>query len=268
MKRFSFFMVLLAATVTASAASPVATVEDISQADYRTVTVSYALANPPAVVTFSAETNGPNGWIALDGRCLSTASGDIFRKVDAASGSFRWDVDRLGLERLIATGDLRVKLTAWRTDDTPDYMVVNIAAYGIAAVDRVRYYTSTNELPGGLLDNTEYRKSMVVMRRLHARGIPWTMGSPVGEQGRAGDSRETQHQVTLTNDYYLGVFPLTVAQVTAIYSTENSGQTAGFPVDRAMRICDRVYYTNGNFPMRSSNWPAAPAARAHPPKSR
>lgn len=259
MRHLLLLLVALPATIVVAAA-PKATVTSVSQSADRTVTVRYSLANPPAVVTFSVETNGANGWVELDGRCVSSVAGDIFKKVTFDSGEFRWNVDGFGLEGPIASGNLRVKLTAWRTDDTPDYMVVNIAAYGMAAADRVRYYTSTNELPGGLLDNTEYRKSMVVMRRLHARGIPWTMGSPAGEQGRAGGSRETQHQVTLTNDYYLGVFPLTVAQVTAIYSTENSGQTAGFPVDRAMRICDRVYYTNGNFPMRSSNWPAAPAA--------
>ena len=247
-------------TAMAVAATPKATVTSISQSADRTVTVAYSLANPPAVVTFAAETNSANGWVALDGRCVSSVSGDIFRKVTAASGTFRWNVDGLGLDGPIASGNLRVKLTAWRTDDTPDYMVVNISAYGIAAADRVRYYTSTNELPGGLLDNSEYRKSMVVMRRLHARGIPWTMGSAKGEPGRSGDDREKQHLVTLTNDYYLGVFPLTVAQVTAIYSTGNSGQTGGFPIDRAMRICDRVYHTNNNFPMRNADWPAAPAA--------
>ena len=257
MKHIPMFFVLACAAM-ATAARPLATVAGVTQTSDRTVIVSYTLANPPAVITFAAETNGANGWVELDGRCVSSVSGDIFRRVDSASGTFRWNVDGMGLDEPIASGNLRVKLTAWRTYDTPDYMVVNIVANGISAADRVRYYTSTNELPGGLLGNPEYRKSQVVMKRMHARGIPWTMGSPVNEQGRSGDTRETQHQVTLTNDYYIGVFPLTVAQVTAIYSTANSGQTAGFPVDRAMRISDRVYYKNGNFSMRNSNWPDAP----------
>ena len=257
MKSFGMFMAM-AASVAAAAAAPQATVTYLSQAADRTVTVRYSLANPPAVVTFSAETNGANGWVELDGRCVSYVVGDIFRRIASDAGEFRWNVDGFGLEGPIASGNLRVKLTAWRTDDTPDYMVVQLAN-GVAATDRVRYYTSTNELPGGLLDNPEYRQSQLVMRRIHARGMPWVMGSPPGEPGRAGDTRETQHPAMLTNDYYIGVFPITVAQMGAIYGQGIQVTTGAFPIDRAMRICDRVYYTNGNFPMRNTNWPAPPA---------
>ena len=258
MKYLSTFMVL-ACAATVTAARPQVTVTDVVQDSDRTVTVSYTLANPPAVITFAAETNGANGWVELDGRCVSSVSGDIFRKVNAAFGRFRWNLDSLGIEGPISSGNLRVKLKAWRTDDTPDYMVVQLGN-GISAADRVRYYTSTNELPGGLLDNPEYRQSQVVMRRIHARGIPWIMGSPANEPGRAGDTRETQHPAMLTNDYYIGVFPLTVAQIGIIYCQGNQTTTGAFPIDRAMRICDRVYYKNGNFPMRNDNWPAPPAS--------
>ena len=248
-----------------SAVAPKATVTGLAQESDRTVTVNYSLAGAPAVVTFSAETNGPGGWVALDGKCMSTACGDIFRCVNGETGTFRWNVDRMGLDEAIAAGNLRVKLTAWRLDDTPDYMVVSLASNVIPAENRVRYYTSTNELPGGLLGNHEYRKSMVVMKRMRARGIRWMMGSPVGTPGRMGNdqttgaSPETMHPVTLTNDYYIGVFPLTVAQMAAIYYPNQSGVTAGFPVDRAMRICDQVYYKQTFcFVMRNTNWPEAP----------
>ena len=255
-------MLLLSASISlvTAAARPVATVTSISQSADRTVTVAYTLDNQPAIVTFSAETNGANGWVELDGRCVSSVSGDIFKKVASASGSFRWNVDGLGLEGPIASGNLRVKLSAWHLDDSPDYMVVNLAPYGISAADRVRYYTSTNELPGGLLDNCEYRTSQLVMRRIHARGIPWIMGSPPGEPGRAGDSREKQHPVTLTNDYYLGVFPLTVSQVSIIFQPDNGGRSGGFPKNRAMRICDQLYYSTVGCQMRDVDWPADPTS--------
>ena len=249
-----------------SVSTPKATVTGFAQLADRTVVVTYSLANAPAVVTFTAETNGPNGWVALEGRCFSSVSGDVFRRVDGEAGTFNWNVDRLGIDEAIASGNLRVKVTAWRLDDTPDYMVVSLASSVIPAADRVRYYTSTNELPGGLLGNREYRKSMVVMKRMHARGVRWMMGSPVGTPGRngadaySGSLPETMHPVTLTNDYYIGVFPLTVAQMAAIYGPGESGITGGFPIDRAMRICDQVYYTKTfGYPMRNSNWPEPPA---------
>ena len=67
---------------TPSVSVPKATVTGLAQWADRTVVVTYSLANAPAVVTFTAETNGPNGWVALEGRCFSSVSGDVFRRVD------------------------------------------------------------------------------------------------------------------------------------------------------------------------------------------
>ena len=49
----------------------------------------------------------------------------------------------------------------------------------------------------------------------------FTMGSPTSESGRGGD--ETQHQVTLTNGFYLGKYEVTQAQ----YQTVMNGNSAG-----------------------------------------
>ena len=40
-----------------------------------------------------------------------------------------------------------------------------------------RYYTSTNFLPGGLLSNPAYRTSSILMRKILAKDVTWTMGS-------------------------------------------------------------------------------------------
>ena len=239
------------------AAAPQASVTSVVQGADRTVTVSYALLNPPAIVTFSAETNGPAGWAPMDGKCVSTVQGDVFRKVTGSSGSFRWNVDRFGIDGAIASGDLRIVLTAWRVWDPPDYMTVSIAKGAVSAADRVRWYTSTNELPGGLLENTAYRMSKVVMRRIHARGVPWTMGSSGSEGGRDATS-EASHPAMLTNDYYIGVFPMTVAQMSAILDQPYVGR---FYSERPMRICDRMWYMSGTATpvLRDAEWPAPPA---------
>jgi formylglycine-generating enzyme required for sulfatase activity len=50
----------------------------------------------------------------------------------------------------------------------------------------------------------------MVFRKIPARGVTWRMGSPAGELGREDD--EKPHLVTLTKDYWFGVFPVTMAQ--------------------------------------------------------
>ena len=60
----------------------------------------------------------------------------------------------------------------------------------------------------------------------------FTMGSPASESGRGTD--ETQHQVTLTNGFYLGKYEVTQAQYEAVMtgntnSERHAGQFAGNP---------------------------------------
>ncbi len=56
----------------------------------------------------------------------------------------------------------------------------------------------------------EYKTTKLVMRRIPS-GI-FIMGSPEDELGRLPWIDETQHEVTLTQDFYIGVFPVTERQ--------------------------------------------------------
>jgi formylglycine-generating enzyme required for sulfatase activity len=60
--------------------------------------------------------------------------------------------------------------------------------------------------PGGWTD--EYKTTKLVLRRIPAG--TFTMGSPANELGR--DADEAEHTVTLTKDYYVGVFEVTQKQ--------------------------------------------------------
>ena len=62
----------------------------------------------------------------------------------------------------------------------------------------------------------------------------FTMGSPTTEADRGGD--ETQHQVTLTNGFYLGEYEVTQAQ----YQTVMTGNSEGLNADQAMFITKEV----------------------------
>ena len=186
----------------------------------RDVVVSYTLANAPAVVTLDIQTNavvdGVETWASIGGEHIQTFAPDspVWQKVEGnGEKTIIWkaEADWPGFRVLGA----RAVVTAWALNDTPDYMVVDLNG----AADSQRYYTSTNFLPGGLLGNEAYRTSKLVMRRIHAKNIPWTMGS-IFEANR--NTKEYAHAAVLTNDYYLGVFPVTQAQWANVAGYNNS----------------------------------------------
>lgn len=208
----------------AAAVVPSVTGVSISQDRSRKVTISYTLENGPAVVTFDIQTNcvteAGTEWVSIGGRNVShyTGDGNCLVTGDTAH-SIEWHPDKSWPDRKIAAGGVRAVLTAWSPDSTPDYMVVDLAE---TSSNRVRYYTSTNDLPGGLLDNPAYRTTHLVMRRIHAKNVPWTKGS-FFEGGRTA-ATEMTYAVTLTNDYYLGVFELTQGQWAMIKGTSVSAK--------------------------------------------
>ena len=71
----------------------------------------------------------------------------------------------------------------------------------------------------GVTNDAKYATTHLVLRKIPAKGQTFTMGSPVGEIGRVDtdtatmpSGRETQHEVSFTNDFYIGVFELTQYQ--------------------------------------------------------
>lgn len=213
----------------ADAVAPEITVDTISPSSSHLVTISYALANAPAVVTFSMETNGPAGWAVVDPAALRTARGDFNRLVSEGPHTITWKPYKDFKGAAIAEGGARAVLTAWPTDNPPAYMVVDLTD------GSKRYYESEAHLPyGGVLSNDIYRTSQLVMKKVIAKGVTWKMGT-VGETGRA--TTEASHTVTLDENYYLAVFPLTQRQHTLI---KGSAPTLRFKVDGDMRPSDVV----------------------------
>ena len=68
---------------------------------------------------------------------------------------------------------------------------------------------------------TNHSVASIGMQMIFCPPGTFTMGSPSSETGRGGD--ETQHQVTLTNGFYLGKYELTQAQ----YETVMNGNSEG-----------------------------------------
>ncbi len=207
-------------------------------ASSREVTITYALTNAPAVVTLDIQTNGPNGWVSIGGEhidCFSPDS-DVWRKVEGKDTySIKWHPDQSWPSNkvTVADGGVKAVVTAWALDDTPDYMVVDIA--NAAEKNSQRYYPSAEFLPGGLLGRDEYRTTKLVMRKVRAKNVRWTMGS-IYEQGRTAN--EATHDVVFTNNFYIGVFEVTQSQFYQVAGFNNSA----YKIDGAMRPVNQVSF--------------------------
>jgi formylglycine-generating enzyme required for sulfatase activity len=139
------------------------------------------------------------------------------------------------------------------------FLVVDLAGGTSAPSYPVNYL---NAVPaGGWTD--EHRTSKLVLRRIPATTPDFTMGSPVGELGRF--TNETLHAVTLTSDYYLGVFEVTQRQwelVTgakpAYYNNADEYQTR--PVEQVSYFEIRENPANGSI---TPSWPQSSQVHAN-----
>ena len=209
-------MTLLAASAAVSAATadlvPEVSGVTMSQPpNSRRVTINYTLANAPAVVTLDVQTNRTGAatadaadWVSIGGENIRFVTGDVWKKVEVGERTITWRSDRSWRGHKVDA--VRAVVTAWSLDNTPDYLVVDISEK--AQQNAQRYYPSAAFLPGGLLGNPDYRTTSIVLRKVMAKDVTWTMGSTVLETHRNA-ANEATHKVTLTNSYYFGVFPVT-----------------------------------------------------------
>ena len=88
-----------------------------------------------------------------------------------------------------------------------DYLAVDLSGGTHAATYPVTYYRTIADVPGG--PNSDTYKNTQLLLRLIPKGV-FVMGSPATEAGRT--AAEVQHVVTLTKDFYIGVFEVTQRQ--------------------------------------------------------
>jgi formylglycine-generating enzyme required for sulfatase activity len=110
--------------------------------------------------------------------------------------------------------------------------------------------TDLDAAPADLLTNADYKTTKIVLRRIEPG--TFTMGSPEGELGR-GDW-ETQHEVELTQAFYVGIFEVTHRQWERVMGTDPSffeGDT---------RPVEQVSWNT----IRGGDWPGSPAGSGAP----
>ena len=197
--------ILIAAVSATCLAAPTLKIDAIDQnPDSRIVSITYTISGEPAVVTLDGITAGGQ---ALDEATLADVQGDVNKLIPVDSGHrIYWKPDETVKGADYTTASFSV--TAWATNAPPDYMVIDLSN----KIERVHYYTSTNRFPVPLSD-ASYRTTKLVMRRIPAAGVTFRMGSPTDETGRqSSENYEATHYVKLTNDFYIGIYPVTRRQ--------------------------------------------------------
>ena len=187
----------------------------MTQADDRTVTISYTLDGAPAIVTVDILTNGvPLTGALLKGRL----TGDFNRKVAPGAHAVTWNPS---LDQRLA-GDRRwtdcakAVVTAWPTNAPPTWMVVDLRV-----ANSIEFYPDESWFPEPVTSDI-YKTDLLVMRKIPAANVIWRIGSPnpvshsdymeYGRQADGASPNEIAHPVMLTEDYYIGVFEVTQGQ--------------------------------------------------------
>ena len=214
----------LALAVSASAfAVPELTGLTVNQDGAKVLTVSFSLSEK-AVVTMDILTNG----VSIGADNYRTLREPLSPKDEfpanriAAAGPhvWMWRPTREWPGYKFENGEFSVEVKAWSLDAPPDYMVLDSSSVSNAPA----FYAKAEDLPEGGIKTADpedadavaaladdvYRKSKLVLRKIPAAGVKWRMGAPVDEYWRRDG--ETAHYVTLTNDYYVSIYPLTFSQ--------------------------------------------------------
>lgn len=208
-----------------------------------------------AVVTAEVRVNGE----AIAPERFVSVAGDVGHVVEPGPRRFTWNARKDWPEQKL-TG-VTVALTAWATNATPDYLVVDLTATNRSVRETVTYYVSEADIPYGVTSDL-YKTERLVMRKIPAAGVRWAMGSPEGETGRVRDD-EILHFVTLTSDYYMGVYPVTVGQYRLVRGAVNANAEAlknPVPADADCHPVSAVAYGYKDAPVQhwlrnSACWP-------------
>ena len=207
-----------------------ATVGDVSfrqDRGTRVVTVNYTLSNEgnPAYVTMEV-LDGDGVAIAAANLNIKTATGDISQidghavPDDGATKTITWPImsDCPGL--LLANASIRI--TAHPVDNPPPkYIYIDLSG----GPDAASYPVATSFAAPDPTDITCVSNKLW-LRRIEAG--TFTQGSPSSEAGRHS-SREQQHQVTLTQPFFAGVFEVTRAQYRLVLG-DASDTSSGSPL--------------------------------------
>lgn len=178
----------------------------MSQDTSRLVTIGYHI-DRPGIVTIDILTNGVSigaenirPQVADTLYSSSQLTGDVHRYVEEGDRVIYWKPNKTWPGHVVTDASVSVRVTAWSPSAPPDCLVVSLDR----PLDSVRFYPSVDWCPGGFVSNDVYKTSKLVMVKIPAANVQWRMGDD--------DAVSDYRYVTLTEDYYMGVYELTKAQ--------------------------------------------------------
>ena len=256
-------LISLAAFASASAfAMPEVEDLDVSQSKDRVVTISFNLTEK-AIVTMDIATNG----VSIGAENYQTLREPLSPKdqfpanriMDAGEHVWMWRPSKEWPGFNFSNNEFKVTVQAWSFDAPPDYMVID---YNVRS--NAMFYAKAEDIPGGIktvsdpnnideetlaiLKSDEYRLTKIILRKIPAAGVKWRMGSPEDEDYHRDD--ETLHYVTLTNDYYVAIYPLTFAQCKRFFSTSDDNKVLTWISPK-----NNQSYVNARGDIESYCWP-------------
>ena len=194
---------LFAAGLTVAAAVP--QVSNVAMTQYGKCKITYTLSEAPGIVTFDILTNG----VSIGAQNLTNAVGDVNRLVQPGTRAIQWNASKIWPGHKFRTPCVTAQVTVWPTNEPPDWLAVDLTK----ADYPVTYYASEAALPwGSIWENPTYKGDVMLMRRIPASHVLSFMGSPESEENHLADGRETRRMCTLTNDFYIGIYPMTFRQ--------------------------------------------------------
>jgi len=205
-------------------------------ANSRLVTIQYKLTgDEPAVITVAVLTNG----VALPPPAMKFLSGDVSKTMTQAIEpdadnlkTIVWDVAKESPGSLFSNAV--AKITAYPTNNPPLYLVIDLS--GGTNANRYPCRRTSQPPDFGNLANAACRTTELWLRYIPA--CTFSMGAPSTEPGynanrfNPGFGMETVHAVTLTHDYYIGVFEVTQRQWELVMGNRPSFNTSAYWADR------------------------------------
>lgn len=203
-------------------ATPEISLTETVQTGPNKVNVSYVLAGSPALVTVTFETNCVVGsetvWAPIGKGIVQTLVGDVNRVVQPGARAFTWKARKDWPDREFASGSVRAVVKARRLSDPPEFAVIDLEK----SEDAISYYETKDELPGGIADDA-YKTTKLLLRRIRAANVRWKMGANYTDGSWDGKTvAQRPHMVSLSQDYYIGVYEFTQRQYELVAGFEGS----------------------------------------------
>ncbi len=220
MKRTVFAFLLVSGIATEAV---VPRVSDVTMTSYGKCRINYTLSDAPGIVTFEILTND----VPIAAECLTNACGDVNRVVEPGARTINWNASEIWPGHKFRTPSVKARVTVWPTNAPPDWLAVDL----MSADCPVTYYASEAALPWGRISgNPKYKGDVMLMRKIPASHVLSFIGSPETEANHLTDGRETRRMCTLTNDFYIGIYPLTFRQFYLLQDGPTSAETRLSPV--------------------------------------